>query len=265
MLRILILICCFFRLYTEDYPPAISVFATPQELGQKAAERIVACILEKQKKGESPIVLGFVTGNSPIPIYDAFKKLVKEYNLDLSEVISFNLDEYLDLPKDHAQSYAIFMYEHLFKNLLYTEENQRGIKRENIHIPKGTAATEFDLSDEELSLLVQQFPKRHRGKRLTQKEQLWIATHRAKEYESLIQQLGPIDLQILGIGRNGHIGFVEPGTPFSSETSVVKLTDKTRSDNATFFNGSMKAVPKTMSLVSYSYELIKNRVFVTQI
>ncbi|GKU81880.1 glucosamine-6-phosphate deaminase [Niallia sp. NCCP-28] len=61
-------------------------------------------------------------------------------------------------------------------------------------------------------------------------------------YEELIASLGGIDLQILGIGGNGHIGFNEPGTPFTSKTGIVQLTESTREANARYFS-SMDEVP----------------------
>ncbi|WP_445486788.1 glucosamine-6-phosphate deaminase [Niallia sp. 03133] len=63
-----------------------------------------------------------------------------------------------------------------------------------------------------------------------------------EKYENLIASLGGIDLQVLGIGENGHIGFNEPGTAFSSETGVVELTASTREANARYFN-SIEDVP----------------------
>ncbi|GGE15835.1 hypothetical protein GCM10011571_16820 [Marinithermofilum abyssi] len=56
-----------------------------------------------------------------------------------------------------------------------------------------------------------------------------------KRYDALIGGLGGVDLQVLGIGRNGHIGFNEPATSFSSKTHVVKLTPSTRQANARYF------------------------------
>ncbi|MDE5413394.1 glucosamine-6-phosphate deaminase [Alkalihalobacterium chitinilyticum] len=63
-----------------------------------------------------------------------------------------------------------------------------------------------------------------------------------QRYEQLIKEAGGIDLQILGLGHNGHIGFNEPGTPFSSRTHVVDLDCTTREANARFFE-SIKEVP----------------------
>ncbi len=64
-----------------------------------------------------------------------------------------------------------------------------------------------------------------------------------QRYERLLAKEGPIDLQILGLGINGHIGFNEPGTAFDARTHVVNLTDSTREANAKFFD-TKEEVPK---------------------
>lgn len=69
-----------------------------------------------------------------------------------------------------------------------------------------------------------------------------IVEEECKRYEQLINQLGGVDLQLLGIGENGHIGFNEPGTSFHSVTHLVKLSESTRKSNARFFN-SLDEVP----------------------
>ena len=225
-------------------PPAISVFSNSQEVGNAAAQKIVDVIINKQRGGNSRIVIGFATGNTPIPAYLAFKKLVRENGLDLSNVVTFNLDEYMGVPTSHPQSYHSFMFAYLFNDLVASPTNPKGIKIENIHIPKGATKSKEDLSQKELDALSEKFPHRKQEMSLTLEEQFWIAEQRAKDYERLIQALGPIDLQILGIGRNGHIGFAEPGTPFDSPTMVAKLTENTRSINASFFDGNVHEVPE---------------------
>jgi glucosamine-6-phosphate deaminase len=237
-------ILLFSSFYLEaDSIPAISVFSDSQEVGKAAAQKIADVIIKKKQEGQTPIVLGFATGNTPIPTYAAFKKLVRETNLDLSDVITFNLDEYIGLPTSHSQSYYSFMFSYLFDDLVASPTNPHGIKRENIHIPKGATSHEEDLSQEELTALAERFPDRQ-GTALSLEEQFWIAEQRANAYEALIEQLGPIDLQILGVGRNGHIGFAEPGTSFESTTMVAKLTENTRNINSSFFDGNVNEVPE---------------------
>ncbi len=237
-----IVFMCSAPLFAAEHPICISLFSDAEVLGNNAAERIVEVIKEKQQAGQTSIVLGLATGNSPIPTYRALRKIFKETLLDLSSVTTINLDEYIGLATEHPQSYHTFMFNELFNELVATPENPRGIKRENIHIPKGALQTERDLSQDERALLNAQFPGPTGN--LTKQEQILVAEHRANAYEALIKQVGPIDLQILGIGRNGHIGFSEPGTPFDSTTMVAKLTDNTRSVNAAFFDGNIQEVPE---------------------
>ncbi len=177
---------------------SVSVFISPDAAALVAARKMADQILQKKTS-----VLGLATGNTMIPVYAALKKILIEEDIDLSEIISFNLDEYLDLPSSHPQSFRSFMFTHLFEDLLYSPQNPRGIREENIHFPSHPS-----------------------------------------EYETLLEQVGPIDLQILGIGRNGHIGFAEPGTPFSSLTAAVHLTETTRQDNAHSFGGDLNQVPQ---------------------
>ena len=63
-------------------------------------------------------------------------------------------------------------------------------------------------------------------------------------YEAMIEEAGGVDLQILGIGTTGHIGFNEPGSSFASRTRVKTLSEQTRIDNARFFDGDVSQVPK---------------------
>jgi len=163
--------------------------------------RLAAKMIADAIKAKPNIVLGLATGGTPEGCYKELVRMHKEEGLDFSQVVTFNLDEYVGLPPDHPQSYHYYMDVHLF--------NHVNIKRENIHIPDGMAK---DL-------------EKH-----------------CQEYEEMIKKAGGIDLQLLGIGRNGHIGFNEPGSPFDSRTRVVELTETTRRDNARFFK-SIDEVP----------------------
>jgi len=166
------------------------------EMSKLAAKMIADAIRAKPN-----IVLGLATGGTPEGCYKELVRMHKEEGLDFSQVVTFNLDEYVGLPPDHPQSYHYYMDVYLF--------NHVNIKRENTHIPDGMAK---DL-------------EKH-----------------CQEYEEMIKKAGGIDLQLLGIGRNGHIGFNEPGSPFDSRTRVVELTETTRRDNARFFK-SIDEVP----------------------
>ncbi len=167
-------------------------------------------IMKDVLKLERP-VLGLATGSSPVGLY---KKMIADHNTNgtsYRKAITFNLDEYIGLPKEHEQSYWTFMHENLFDAI--------DIPEENIHIPVG------DSEDEELE---------------------------CRNYESALEKYR-IDLQILGIGTDGHIAFNEPGTPFDSVTHIMELTEQTRSDNARFFDDDIAQVPThaiTMGLAS---------------
>lgn len=157
------------------------------------AARIIARLL-REKPGA---VLGLATGSTPLLLY---RKLV-DMNLDWSRVTTFNLDEYIGLPREHPQTYHRFMWENLFRHI--------NIPKEQIHIPDGNAAD------------VPAF---------------------CEAYEARIRNAGGIDLQVLGIGTDGHIGFNEPTSSLASRTRIKTLTRQTRKDNARFF-GNESEVP----------------------
>lgn len=148
----------------------------------------LAFTLLKEKLAAGAKTLGLATGSTPL----AFYKEIVNSQLDLSELTSINLDEYVGLSAENPQSYAYFMQQHLFAAKPFKD----------IFLPNGLAA---DLQAE------------------------------AQRYEELIEE-HPIDFQILGIGRNGHIGFNEPGTAFDSTTHVVDLSPSTIEANSRFFD-----------------------------
>ena len=166
------------------------------------AEEIKNLIEKNNKKGKKT-VLGLATGSSPLGVYKKLIDLHKKEKVTFKNVITFNLDEYYGLKKDHKESYHHFMDEKLFKHI--------DINRNNIHIPDG----ELDKKS------IDKF---------------------CKDYEKKIKSCGGIDIQILGIGANGHIGFNEPGSNLNSVTRLVKLDYKTRKDARLNFNG-IKNVP----------------------
>jgi len=139
-------------------------------------------------------VLGLATGSTPLGTYKELIRMHKKEGLDFSQVVTFNLDEYVGLKPTHNQSYWYFMYHNLFKHV--------NILIENVHVPDGTAA------DVEAYCA-------------------W--------YDDEIERSGGIDIQLLGIGGNGHIAFNEPGTAVFSRTDWVGLDKRTIEDNARFF------------------------------
>ena len=160
------------------------------DMSRKAANIVSAQVIMKPN-----CVLGLATGSTPIGLY---KQLVEWYNkgdLDFSEVMTVNLDEYKGLSRDNDQSYYYFMHEHLFDRV--------NIDPENTNVPNGT---EPDADKE------------------------------CERYEKLIESMGGVDIQLLGLGHNGHIGFNEPDSCFSKYTHKVALSESTIAANTRFFD-----------------------------
>jgi glucosamine-6-phosphate deaminase len=186
----------------------VTVYKDQHVASKVVAQRIASLIRQKQKAGTFAI-LGLATGATPVGVYAELVRMHKEENLSFQNVITFNLDEYFPMQPEAAQSYVSFMGEHLF--------NHVDIQRENIHIPDGTVS----------------------------KEQ--IATF-CLGYERKIESLGGLDMQILGIGRTGHIGFNEPGSAPNSGTRLVTLDDLTRRDAARDFGGKANVPTKAITM-----------------
>lgn len=162
-----------------------------EQISKYSAEIIANCV-----KSNPRCVLGLATGGTPIGTYQELVRMHKEEGLDFSEVKTFNLDEYLGAGIDLEKPYSMDQsYARFMHEELFKNIN---IKKENIFIPDG-------LTKE---------PKNF-----------------CKWYEEEIKKAGGIDLQILGIGRDGHWGFNEPGSSLGSRTRVVALTEQTLDDN----------------------------------
>jgi glucosamine-6-phosphate deaminase len=167
----------------------VDISKSYEELSCKAA-RLVADLLNTKPNA----VLGLATGSSPLGLYQELVRLHRDEGLDFSQVTTFNLDEYVGLRADHAQSYHYFMNANLFDHV--------NIPRERIHIPSGTTMNSRAFCQ-------------------------W--------YEDRIEQCGGIDLQLLGIGSDGHIAFNEPTSSLASRTRLKTLARPTIEDNARFF------------------------------
>jgi glucosamine-6-phosphate deaminase len=181
----------------------VSIFPTPKEGSAFAAREIASLIRDKQARGEH-CVLGLATGSTPISLYAELVRMHKEEGLSFKNVITFNLDEYYPIDNDAIQSYNSYMHRLLFQHI--------DIDKGNIHIPDG------------------ELPKDK------------IKAHCA-DYERKIEEAGGIDLQILGIGNNGHIGFNEPGSSIHSRTRLINLENSTRLANAYEF-ANISEVPR---------------------
>ncbi len=167
------------------------------EIGPLVAERIARVIRERQSDG-SRAVLGLATGSTPIGVYRELIRLHEAGELSFANVVTFNLDEYFPMSRESIHSYHRFMWENLFSHI--------DIDPVNVHIPPGWV----------------------------EREQVEAA---AAAYEQSIRAAGGIDLQILGIGKTGHIGFNEPGSGAESRTRLVTLDMVTRRDAAADFFG----------------------------
>ena len=175
----------------------LAVFASSAAASKAVAQEVAALIRSRQCEGR-PVVLGLATGSTPIGFYAELVRLHREEKLSFANVVTFNLDEYYPLPPEHAQSYRHFMRTQLFDHV--------DLAPENTHLPSGSVV------------------------------QAEIDAH-CRAYEDSIRAAGGIDFQILGIGRTGHIGFNEPGSPPHSRTRLVTLDPLTRRDASSDFGG----------------------------
>src|SRR5580704_8989959 len=184
------------------------------------AKKIAALIKEKQKN-KARCVLGLSTGKSPLKLYAELIRMHQEEGLSFSNVVAFNLDEYYPIQRNAPQSYYRFMKENLFNHI--------DIDPKNCHIPNGELPRDAMKSF-------------------------------CNEYEQSIADAGGIDLQILGIGSNGHIGFNEPGSSRYSKTRVTPLENSTRLSNAGDFD-SVTQVPRLSVTMGIS-TILKSRTII---
>ena len=162
-----------------------------------------ARIVASAVRSNPAATLGLATGSTTLGMYKELVRLHKEQGLDFSKVVTFNLDEYLGLSAEHPQSFHCFMRKNFFE--------QVNVKPENIHIPDGMIGGDYEKY--------------------------------CNSYERTIREAGGIDLQVLGIGRNGHIGFNEPTSSFGSRTRLKVLTNETIEDNRKSF-GAGEEMPE---------------------
>ncbi|MGH7233061.1 MAG: glucosamine-6-phosphate deaminase [Nitrospiraceae bacterium] len=157
--------------------------------------RTSARIVANAIKKNPRLSLGLATGSTPLGTYQELIRLHREEGLNFARVVTFNLDEYLGLSPDHPQSYHTFMHGHFFDHV--------NLDPDNVHIPNGSITKDYEAY--------------------------------CASYEEQIRRAGGIDLQVLGIGSNGHIGFNEAGSSLSSRTRLVALTEQTVEENRRFF------------------------------
>jgi glucosamine-6-phosphate deaminase len=177
--------------------PPCYVFSTPAEMARHVALEVAEVIREQNAQGRTA-VLGLPTGSTPVGVYRELIRMHREEKLDFSRVATFNLDEYYGVAPEQLQSYHRWMREHFFQYV--------NIPKQNIHIPEGLVPPEK------------------------------VSQH-CRQYEEAIRNAGGIDLMLLGVGRNGHIGFNEPFSPLNGRTRLVRLDPITRRDAASDFFG----------------------------
>ncbi len=175
----------------------VEIFATPDELARAVAHRIAATI-RRAAAERRRCVLGLATGSTPVGVYHELVRLHRDEGLSFAGVETFNLDEYWPMPPESIHSYHRFMREHLFDLV--------GLDPARTHLPPG------DVPPDRMASA-------------------------CAEYERAIVAAGGIDLQLLGIGKTGHIGFNEPGSGAESRTRLITLDTVTRRDAAADFFG----------------------------
>ncbi len=182
----------------ESYEKTRTVIVKDSTEGCSRLAAEVADLIRERQGADKNVVLGLATGSTPVPFYRELIRLHREEGLSFKNVITFNLDEYHGLAPDHRESYTRFMREQLFDHI--------DIAEENINIPDGTVSLD-------------------------------AVYESCLDYEQRIEDAGGIDLQILGIGQTGHIGFNEPGSSRDSRTRMITLDRITRRDAAADFLG----------------------------
>ncbi|MFH5833670.1 glucosamine-6-phosphate deaminase [Halalkalibaculum sp. DA3122] len=196
------------------------IFGDAGEASKMVAMEI-ADLIRTRNENDETTVLGLATGSTPTQVYDELVRLHREEGLSFANVVTFNLDEYYPMQPNSLQSYVRFMNEHLFNHI--------DIPEDQVHIPDGT------IPEDQITSYCQQ-------------------------YEEEIVEAGGIDIQLLGIGRTGHIGFNEPGSRPDSRTRLITLDKITRRDAASDFFGE-EYVPRRAITMGIGTILDADRIF----
>lgn len=174
----------------------------PAEAATEVAREIAALVRARASEGR-PCVLGFATGRTPLGVYAELARLHREEGLSFEGVVAVNLDEYEGVVPSDPRSFRAWMRAQLFDAI--------GLPPERALIPPPDLAPVAEVA--------------------------WC-----RAFEERLRNLGGIDLQLLGLGRNGHIGFNEPGSARESRTRRVRLAPETREDVAAEWGG-LEEVP----------------------
>src|SRR5262245_31841730 len=184
------------------------VFPTATQASRHVA-LMIESLIRQNNSANRPTVLGLATGSTPVGLYRELIRLHKEAGLDFGRVVTFNLDEYYPMYPADPHSYHRWMRETFFDHV--------NILPQNVHIPDGTL-------------------------------QPGEAEDYSARYDQLIRRAGGIDLQILGIGRTGHVGFNEPGSTRHSRTRMATLDPVTRRDAAGDFFGESNVPHQALTM-----------------
>lgn len=207
---------------TQDRTPPVPVFnrgIDPEKISCNVfrhagdasiyVARQIAELIRQRSEAGKMCVIGLATGSTPVSVYNELVRLHKEEGLSFRNVVTFNLDEYYPMQPEALQSYVRFMREHLFDHI--------DIEPENVHIPDGT------IPEQQVAVF-------------------------CRNYEQAILDLGGVDVQVLGIGRTGHIGFNEPGSGRDSRTRLITLDKVTRRDAASDFFGEVHVPRRAITM-----------------
>ncbi len=186
----------------------VSVYQDSAAASHAVAVQIADLIHERTRQGRRA-VLGLATGSTPQGVYEALIAMHERGDLSFANVVTFNLDEYWPMTPESLQSYRRFMAEYLFDHV--------DIDPANVNIPDGT-------------IPIEEVPAF------------------CADYERRIRDAGGIDLQLLGIGRTGHIGFNEPGSGRGSRTRLITLDRVTRLDAASDFFGEQHVPRRAITM-----------------
>jgi glucosamine-6-phosphate deaminase len=183
---------------SDPVRPRVHVYPNERAAARALARHVADAIATKED-----LVLGLPTGRTPVGFYHELSALAERGRVSLSEITTFNLDEFLGIGPTHPGSYRRFMEAHLFSR---------------VHLP--ASQVNFLRGDAD------------------------DPAQECARYEQAIAEAGGIDVQILGIGTNGHIGFNEPAPGLEARTHRVTLRPETRRSNAALFGGDADAVPR---------------------
>jgi glucosamine-6-phosphate deaminase len=178
-----------------------------------AAGLIVEAI-QNAKSARGRAVIGLATGSTPVKAYGLVAERYRSGTLSFRDVTTYNLDEYYPISPLNPLSYRYYMNEHLFRHI--------DLAPDRAHLPDGTVPEAF----------VDEY---------------------CKQYDRWIEAEGGLDLQLLGIGRNGHIGFNEPtdltvGQAIELPTRLVVLHEVTRADAVREFGSVEAVIPQALTM-----------------